>query len=151
MPDKVLYFPYIKVPKSVWFTRVLLYWDRVGSIVPSEFLYQPERLGPYMADLVRAGLVEQVIPAERMRDIPHFAESFLEYVDAQSSRRTWLQRMRLATPSAWEEIHAEKMQDIAEGLIRRGLARRLKHEYSWYAVDPRTAAAFMAYLAAVLN
>lgn len=35
MARKVLYFPYISVPESAWFTRVLLYWDEVGSIVPS--------------------------------------------------------------------------------------------------------------------
>ena len=28
-----IYYPYIKVPNSAWFTRTLLYWDEVGAIV----------------------------------------------------------------------------------------------------------------------
>jgi len=36
MEANALYFPYIKVPKSAWFTRILLYWDKVGAIIPSD-------------------------------------------------------------------------------------------------------------------
>jgi hypothetical protein len=55
MADKVLYFPYIRVPDSEWFTQVLLYWDEVGSIVPYEYVYSPEKLGPHMRELVQLG------------------------------------------------------------------------------------------------
>lgn len=36
--DKVIYYPYINVPQNAWFTTVLLYWDEVGSIIPSDIL-----------------------------------------------------------------------------------------------------------------
>ena len=38
MEADALYFPYIKVPKSAWFTRILLYWDKVGAIIPSDYV-----------------------------------------------------------------------------------------------------------------
>lgn len=38
MTTAALYYPYIKVPESDWFTRVLLYWDVVGAIVPYEYV-----------------------------------------------------------------------------------------------------------------
>jgi hypothetical protein len=38
MADAVIYFPYIRVPDNEWFTRVLLYWDQLGTIVPEELL-----------------------------------------------------------------------------------------------------------------
>ncbi len=149
MANNALYFPYIRVPESTWFTQVLLYWDRVGSIVPYEFLHDPDRLGSYMVDLVRVGLVEQVIPGAHIYDIPRFDECFLDYVDAEMSHSSWIQRLRRTAVHQWEEIHAEKMENIGEGLVKRGLAR--PKSGSWYVVEPHVAAAFMAYLAAVLG
>lgn len=62
MADKVLYFPYIRVPGNEWFTRVLLYWDEIGSIVPSEYIYRTEVLGNYMIELLQSGLARQAFP-----------------------------------------------------------------------------------------
>ena len=151
MADNVLYFPYIRVPESSWFTRVLLYWDHVGSIVPSEFLENPDRLGQYMVQLVSVGLVEQVIPGMHIYDIPLFSKSFLDYVDAEARNLRWLQRRKRTPVEKWEEIHAEKMENIGDGLVKRGLAKKKAKDSSWYFVEPEIAAAFMAYLAAVLG
>ncbi|HHT9131146.1 MAG TPA: hypothetical protein ACFYED_01530 [Candidatus Tripitaka californicus] len=81
MADKVLYFPYIRVPENEWFTRVLLYWDEIGSIVPSEYIYRPEALGNYMIELLQSGLVRQVFPGDYTHKIPKFEEAFLELID----------------------------------------------------------------------
>lgn len=81
MLGKVLYFPYIRVPENVWFTQVLLYWDKVGSIVPSEYIRRPEKLGSYMGELVQADLVKPVVPPDYTYKIPRFREAFLELVD----------------------------------------------------------------------
>jgi hypothetical protein len=32
--NTALYFPHIAVPKTPWFTQVLLYWDKAATIVP---------------------------------------------------------------------------------------------------------------------
>ena len=33
----VLYYPTIEIPSDRWLRQALLYWDRVGSIVPRSF------------------------------------------------------------------------------------------------------------------
>ena len=81
MADRVLYFPYIRVPENKWFTRVLLYWDEVGSIVPSEYVDEPEGLGRYMAALVKEGQVTPVTPGAYIHKVPSFEESFLKMID----------------------------------------------------------------------
>src|SRR4051794_16694836 len=60
----VLYFPYIEVPSSTWFTRTLLYWDHVGTIMPMGEMMRPERWSGYTNALVRAELLRLVDPRE---------------------------------------------------------------------------------------
>lgn len=147
MSERVLYFPYIRVPESAWFTRVLLYWDSVGSIVPSEFMYRPERLGPHMQALVAEGLVKQIIPAEHLYDVPNFSEPFLQL--AESHRR----KMNIGFGSLSElktsRVHAEKLDMIARPLCEMGLASEA--DYPWFNIEATIADQFMAYLAGVLG
>ena len=82
MKNKVLYFPYINVPNSDWFTRMLLYWDEVGAIVPYDYIEYPEKLREHTRSLVEACLVRQVIPGEHIHRIPSFRDSFSEYLNA---------------------------------------------------------------------
>lgn len=148
MIDKVLYFPYIRVPENEWFTRALLYWDEVGSIVPSEYIQRPESLGIYMRELVQAELVRQVIPGEYTYRIPRFRESFLELID-QNQMITDRRGIALERHETFR-IHIEKTGDaLADALCDRGLARPAK--YPWYEVEKVTANLFMAYLASVLG
>jgi len=147
MADKVLYFPYIRVPENEWFTRVLLYWDEVGSIVPSEYIYHPESLGTYMRELVQAELVRQVMPQDHIYSIPRFTESFIELVD-RSQVITKHRRIAIENHETFL-IHIEKLGSIADELSYRGLAEPAK--YPWYEVERVTANLFMAYLASVLG
>jgi len=145
--SRAIYYPYIKVPQSSWFTRVLLYWDEVGAIVPYEFLEDPQRLGPYMVSLVREQLVQQVHPGAFLWKVPHFADAFLKHVDHLNLDPN-------AHRLVWPRIHMEKLQGVAEPLCDRGFARRTPNEASyspWYEIEPSVADDFMAYLAAVLG
>jgi len=148
MRDKVLYFPYIRVPDSTWFTRILLYWDEVGTIVPYEFIEAPERLGEHTRSLVQAGLVKQVIPGIYIPLIPRFAEAFLGYLDRLGSE---LDRRRSAFRKGETfRIHIEKMDSLTYPLMDLGLAQASK-PYPWLDVEERTARDFMGYLATVLG
>jgi hypothetical protein len=49
--QNVIYFPYIRVPESEWFTRVLLYWKQVASIVPYEYI-KSSKLSKFMDALI---------------------------------------------------------------------------------------------------
>jgi hypothetical protein len=147
MTARAIYYPYIKVPNNPWFTRVLLYWDEVGAIVPYEYIEDPDRLGPYMVGLVHEQLVTQVIPGMYLWRAENFTNAFVDYVDARARRPVDPDHY------LWARVHMEKLQDVGEKLCERGLARRDKaNRYSpWYEVEPQTADDFMAYLAAVLG
>lgn len=149
MGENVLYFPYIKVPQSPWFTRVLLYWDEVGSIVPSEYQRQRIRLGHYMQDLVNSGLVKEVVPLEHHSAVPEFRSAFLKLIDENS----YIERQRGIALEKHKtfRIHIEKMigDGLTDDLIDRGLARPV--EYPWWEIEITTANLFMGYLASVLG
>jgi hypothetical protein len=42
MADSVLCFPSLRPPENEWFTRVLLYRDQVGTILPQGTTPQPD-------------------------------------------------------------------------------------------------------------
>jgi len=44
--DSVLYFPMIRPPENEWFSRVLFYWDRIGTILPREYSADHDFLRP---------------------------------------------------------------------------------------------------------
>lgn len=151
MRNKVLYFPYINVPNSTWFTRMLLYWDEVGTIVPYDYIEEPERFGEHTRSLVQAGLVTQVIPGIHLHKISHFTESFSNYLESLGAE---LEIRRKAFKGLLGErkvarVHIEKMNDIGHILVDMGLAE--KRKYPWYFLEPQTGIEFMIYLAATLG
>jgi hypothetical protein len=146
MRNNALYFPFINVPNDAWFFRILLYWDKVSSIVPYDFVSNPELFSPHMRDLVTAELVEQVIPEYYIYQIPHFGEAFLEYIGNRIQKRGIIQTERLSNPSL---IHIEKMGGIERKLVDLGLA--VPADYPWYQVEDWVAEAFMCYLASTLG
>ncbi|HBN04174.1 MAG TPA: hypothetical protein DD434_00080, partial [Bacteroidales bacterium] len=80
--NKLLYFPYISIPKSKWLVQTLLYWDEVASIVPFEFTSRPDRLDKHMQILINEQLVTQIFPEDYVSELPDFTENFLRYVDS---------------------------------------------------------------------
>lgn len=148
MKNRVLYYPYVRVPDSLWLTRLLLYWDSVGTIVPYEFLEEPERLGEHTRSLVQNGLVTQVFPGAHLWNLPDFESSFLQYIDSQERELT-LRKARFEKEQT-KLIYAEKLQGLAEELAERKLAKEDKGPFR-YQVEVATADDFMCYLAAVLG
>lgn len=82
--DTALYFPYIRVPQSSWFTRVLLYWDNAASIIPASIHDDQQERGDYTSELMRAGLLHAVTP-ERTLDFQFeaFSNGFLSMLEPQ--------------------------------------------------------------------
>jgi hypothetical protein len=146
MQDKALYFPYIEVPQNSWFVRILLYWENVGSIVPLEFWNSPERLSPYMRELVETRLVEQIPPGPFLYDFPEVGEVFLKYIEEAARRRAHPQEQQRSKRTV--TIHIEKIERVGPGLVKLGLARRKMPE--WYEVQEWVGRDFMTYLATVL-
>ncbi|MBE0659508.1 MAG: hypothetical protein IH602_17575 [Bryobacteraceae bacterium] len=146
MTMDVLYFPFIRVPESPWLTRMLLYWDHVGTITPYEFMQEPERLGPHTQSLVQEGLVLPIFPGQYVHDLPQFEEQFLRFVSSKSDVLDRRRAQFLAGSHA--PIHLEKLGTVGNGLEELHLARR---EGNWSLVETDTAEEFMAYLATVLG
>lgn len=147
MADKVLYFPYIRVPENEWFMRVLLYWDEIGSIVPSDYINRPEMLGNYMGELVQTELVTVVQPGRYIHEVPNFEGAFLNMIN---QNQTITQRRLLPLERRENfRIHIEKFSRLVYDLCDMGLAREVC--YPWYEVERLTADLFMAYLASVLG
>ena len=149
MSNNVLYFPYIRVPKSSWFTRILLYWDSVGVIVPYDFIEDPDKLDPHTRSLIQANLVTQVVPAAHLWQIPRFSEAFLEYLQSLGGGLDSRKQSFLRKESRFL-IHAEKMFRLTEPLEEMGLITPSR-SYPWYEVEADTGRDFMGYLAAALG
>ena len=147
MADKVLYFPYMRVPENRWFTRVLLYWDQIGSIVPSEYADRPEGLGRYMGALVKEEQVKPIKPGTYIHRIPNFAEPFLKMIDdnplIKGRRGIALKEHETFT------LHIEKFSPLVYGLEDMGLARETSSP--WWEMESLTADLYMTYLSSALG
>lgn len=146
--DNALYFPFISVPESSWFTRILLYWDNVGSIIPFEFVDTPERLSSYTRDLLTDGLITQIHPAQYIWQAPRFTEAFVDFIESISNTELGKRRNAFREHKTFR-VHTEKMDEIADYLISTRLAS--KYNWSWCDVESTTASEFMTYLAALLG
>jgi hypothetical protein len=149
MPDKVLYFPYIRVPASTWFTRILLYWDEVGTLVPYNLIEAPEQLGKYTRGLIENQLVTQVIPGMYVHRIPRFTEAFLDYLNGLGNvvdqRRSSFENGEVFP------IYTEKIGTLDRELERLRLARPNENSHSLVNVERQTGLEFMLYLATALG
>jgi hypothetical protein len=132
--NNVLYFPYISVPNSAWFTRILLYWDSVSSIAPLDFWEEPGKLTAHMRSLVRVGLVRQVHPGGYIYDIPGFDDEFLSFLEGLDSELD-VRRSRFNDGTRFR-IHAEKMGSIPDALVAMSLAE--EDGYPWFQVERQT-------------
>ena len=148
--SNALYFPYISVPEVDWTFHTLLYWDKLASIVPMDHVDDPRLLQPFMRDLVREGLVEQLFPGVHLWRMPAFSSSFVAYIQRRAKRPRRLNRIGPPPgPEPRVKIHMEKMGDIPRVLTELGVAEKVDH--LWYAVDESVANVFMAYLATCLG
>jgi hypothetical protein len=139
--DTALYFPYISVPQSVWFTQVLLYWEDAASIIPASVQRKQHELSPYTHELIREGLLRSVMPEQVLRhSFTAFSDGFLALLQTH-------QPLGSIDSGQAQLIHEEKMGSaVYRDLEDRGLARLLTDSHGWWLVEFSTAALYMAYL-----
>jgi hypothetical protein len=139
--DTALYFPYINVPQSIWFTQVLLYWDNAASIIPTRIQHDQHEVEPYTNQLMREGLLRSVMPEQVLGyNFDAFSDGFLALIEAH-------QPLGSIDTGQGQLIHEEKMSSrVYRDLEARGLARRLPDSHGWWLVEFSTAALYMAYL-----
>lgn len=152
MADSVLYFPSIRPPENEWFTSVLLYWDRVGIILPQKLADDHVFLRPYTSALLKEELLEPVLPTMAFwyTDAGNHFDAFLNLVDNDPL-------VKLAkAPTAqrqWVHVHLNKIgSKFAKALVERKLAKDPSDDPAsmWIDVERRTANLLMAYLAVLV-
>jgi hypothetical protein len=148
MINKVIYYPYINVPKSDWFTKAILYWDSVTSIVPKELEFNPNILQPHMRKLIDFGLVKTIDPSELIQRMDEFNEKTYNIISSHMQRGLIQNRDFNSHNSS--KIHISKMNyTLFQKLERHGLA--IIKETNWYRVEKRTSALYMYLLALTLG
>jgi hypothetical protein len=150
MTNGVLYFPSIRVPESQWFARVLLYWDEVGTIVPAEYLDDPQFLRPYTAGLKDHGLLKFIPPDSAMWNARAYYNSFLSLVDSLRFDELY----PASTSQKLIRVHVDKTgYGLANALEKRKLASFTAGQEwdAWFDVEEHTANLLMAYLASILG
>jgi hypothetical protein len=145
----------MKVPENAWSTRALLYWDRVGSIIPTKMLDDAdamrERVGDRMLQLQRAGLVEFIAPDPRLQHAWELRSALLEHLKADEGFTK--QRQRAFQKGELARLHVDKAgNSLLTGLIELDPARyEDSTEWNaWALVEAEVAAIFMALLACAL-
>lgn len=140
MANVALYYPHINFPETPWATRALLFWDRVGAIVP-----EGVELSTSTRALLDEGLLHRVpwwdvvTPAHELDDV------LVKYVEAQARRVTPDQALRIDRRS-WSRIHTMKMPGgFLDALRDTGMGEEI--DWCWWRVRPDIATDFMTSLA----
>lgn len=158
--SNLLYYPHINVPRTDWTLRTLLYYDNIGSIVPQEYFYEPERnYEEFMLKLVQNELVTPINPIEILENPWEITRPFIELVELNRTKLPNLQdsfrkgqrgNIHIDKFSRTANIHADKFdENIFYALENLGLARR--NEGRWYSVEQKTANNLMSFLASVIG
>ena len=151
MTENLLYFPAISVPETEWFTRALLYWDRVGTIVPFERMGAGSVVSQFTEELLKSGLLTNVLPDDWVYRLQanNYFQPFIELIKNDPTIYTKAQLEQRATI----RIHSGKTgTGLAKQLEHLQLARYVEGpEYdAWYDVQVDAANLLMAYLASIL-
>lgn len=157
--SKLLYYPYINLPRTDWTLRTLLYYDNIGSIVPREYFDDPEiNYDKFMLELVRSELVTPIDPMNTFDNPLEVTRPFLQLIEKnQEKLRTAQNRFRKGLRGNMHidkfskaNIHADKFdENIFYGLEQLGLAE--KTDGRWYSVEQRTANNLMHFLAILIS
>lgn len=158
--SNLLYYPYINLPKTNWSIRALLYYDNIGTIVPTQYFREPEYFDPFMREVMQQELINLINPMDILEHPWDISDLFLNYLGANpktiDNRRSLFTHHRnpihYAKSAYWShptKIHADKFDSyILNQLIQIGLA--VRESDNWYIVENRTANELMSYLASVL-
>ena len=148
MPNTILYYPKIAIPDGAWLRQALLYWDRIGSIIPREF----DRAGHDLQDLHKLYELnvyrsynpeDFIIGDQRLR-----MEFEQEFIHISKKPSFW---KRLPPPEARRfdsPIHIAKITDnLSEYIQSKGLAILRDRYDPWYQFERSAAWLYMSLLA----
>jgi hypothetical protein len=149
MKNKILYYPYINIPKEQWIYKSVLYWDEVGAIIPPTYGEEENLTNHFTKELIENGLLTQVFPEEYIQQKKDFSDFFLNLIE-QPQFNIDLKRKAFELGSV-SRIHINKFyHPFMDELINRKIATR-ENWSSWYHVEAHTSNLLMTYLANVIS
>jgi len=144
MNNNLLYFPNIDIPNNNWTIKSLLYWDKVGIIVPPSFMENPSQYKDSTIELLRTDLIEQVFPYEYIQGKKNFDRNFIKLLSNSSFELE--KKQKRFNKGKVSRIHFQKVgKELMKVLVKLKIAR--KFDWDWYYVESKTANLVMAYLA----
>lgn len=151
--NNLLYYPHIDLPRTEWTLRTLLYYDNIGSIVPQEYFFNPDRHDPFMRDLMQTGLVTAIDPISELDNPERSTEPFLQHINnnrdklEKATRRFSMEQEN--SPHKLARIHSDKFHDsVFYGLKQLGLAQDSNN--GWCLVDRKIGYELMLFLATIV-
>lgn len=148
--NRILYFPYINLPKTDWTIRTLLYYDTISSMVPMEFFEDPQKMyDPFMLDLVKNELIIPINPISTLDQPWTVFKPFLDLI--QSPYFLLPNKIQAFLNGEVSRIHSQKFDmEIFYSLKQLGLAKKFNNS-NWFWVETSTANLLMKYLATILS
>jgi hypothetical protein len=146
--ETALYFPYMAVPQTPWFTQVLLYWDRAATIMPDSRKEELLAKNPYMSELDNSHFLEYIKPDHHLWPGNVQEEFYNGFLDLLGDTEGPI------PDSGFSRVHIDKLPvRLFQELERRELATKERGEEwdSYWQVEATTADKYMAYLASVIS
>lgn len=158
--NNLLYYPYINIPRNDWVIRTLLYYHQIGSIVPLNYFYYPEKYDKFMRELVLNELVVPINPFNVLEKPWEVSRPFIDYIKSEEFnielRRDLFRNSLICRDPKYKHkyngirIHVDKFEsEIFYQLEQAGLAKN--ENYEWYIVENKTASELMTFLATVIG
>lgn len=149
--SKLLYYPYISIPKTDWLVQALLYWDGIATIIPETELRRQRNITPFAMTLIRDKVLETVAPEEYAYARPDCYIEFLQWVEQNRGRfligrDTPLQRVHSAK---LDSMSIGKLGFLGEEFVKMGVAKR--SDYCWYVMRSNLSMYYMTFLAILIG
>ncbi len=145
--DKVLYYPYINLPDDKWTIRTILYWDKVGSIIPQTY-GQDDKFTPFTDSLLKNGLVERISP-DTVWSVSNYENSLRDAILNDTILIDKAKRNFLT--GNFHKIHREKFHyHLFDELVKLEVAQKVNYT-DWFIVEENVGKLMMTFLATVLS
>lgn len=145
--EKILYYPYINLPNNKWTSKTLLYWDKIGSIVPRNYDTRGS-FDSFTGQLFNQGFLEKVDPYD-VWTVPKYEFCLNEAIN-NGDKLIENSKINFAN-GHYVKIHIEKFHyNVFENLIQLKVAQRVNNS-DWFVVESNVAKFMMTFLATILS
>lgn len=144
----LLYYPTFAIPSEQWLKDAILYWDKVGSIVPERFQKELVEESPVIRDLLQSELYRFFDPRQASENVV-MGTPFIADMTSRLDSDQFCFEMEKQDSNEYMNIAIEKMNyDCWKLLLKRGLTQTEKYNKTgWIPVKKPAAIIYMGLLA----